>query len=134
MLCMHAYSLQLSDCDPMDLSSPGSPVHGILQEEYWSGLPCPPSGDVLHTGIELASPAFQVDSVPLSHQVIPILLILITKYWLYSSCCTTLPCSLFIHSGLYLLFPIGNHKFVLRICESVSFLLYSLVVSFRFHV
>ena len=31
-------------CDPMDCSPPGSSVHGILQQEYWSGLPCPPSG------------------------------------------------------------------------------------------
>ena len=130
---MRAYSLQLSDCDPMDCSSPGSPVHGILQEEYWSGLPCPASGDIPHPGIELASPAFQVDSLPLSHRVSPILLILIIKYWLYSSCCTTLPCSLLIHSSLYLLL-LGNHQFVLHICESVSFSLYSLVVSFRFHV
>ena len=26
-------------CNPMDYSLPGSSVHGILQEEYWSGLP-----------------------------------------------------------------------------------------------
>ena len=25
----------------MDYSPPGSSVHGILQEEYWSGLPFP---------------------------------------------------------------------------------------------
>ena len=24
-------------CDPMDYSPPGSSVHGILQQEYWSG-------------------------------------------------------------------------------------------------
>ena len=29
-------------CDPMDCNPPGSSVHGILQQEYWSGLPCPP--------------------------------------------------------------------------------------------
>ena len=32
--------------DPMDCSLLGSPVHGILQEEYWSGLPFPPSRDL----------------------------------------------------------------------------------------
>ena len=26
-------------CNPMDCSLPGSSVHGILQQEYWSGLP-----------------------------------------------------------------------------------------------
>ena len=90
-----------------------APVYGILQEEYWSGLPCPPSGDVPHLGIEHASPAFQVGSLPLSHRVSPILLILIIKYWLYSSCCTTLRCNLFVHSSLYLLL-LGNHQFVLH--------------------
>ena len=28
-------------CDPMDGSPPGSPIPGILQQEYWSGLPLP---------------------------------------------------------------------------------------------
>ena len=32
--------------DPMDCSLPGSSVHGILQAKYWSGLPCPPPGDL----------------------------------------------------------------------------------------
>ena len=27
--------------DPMDYSLPGSSVHGIFQQEYWSGLPLP---------------------------------------------------------------------------------------------
>ena len=30
----------------MDYSPPGSAVHGILQQEYWRGLPCPPLGDL----------------------------------------------------------------------------------------
>ena len=28
-------------CDPIDSSLPGSTVPGILQQEYWSGLPLP---------------------------------------------------------------------------------------------
>ena len=36
----------------MDCSPPGSPVHGILQQEYWSGLPCPPPGDLPDPGIK----------------------------------------------------------------------------------
>ena len=28
-------------CDPMDWSPPGSSVHGISRQEYWSGLPFP---------------------------------------------------------------------------------------------
>ena len=40
---------------------------GFSKKEYWSGLPCPPRGDLLHPGIELASlasPALQVDFLP----------------------------------------------------------------------
>ena len=33
-------------CDPMDHSPPGSSVHGFSRQEYWSGLPCPPPGDL----------------------------------------------------------------------------------------
>ena len=38
-------------------------------QEYWSGLPCPPAGDLPHPGTETTppvSPTFQVDSLPLS--------------------------------------------------------------------
>ena len=42
-------------CDPMDCSSPGSSVHGILRQEYWSGLPCPPPGDLPNPGTEPVS-------------------------------------------------------------------------------
>ena len=31
----------LTVCDPMDCSLPGSSVHGISRQEYWSGLPLP---------------------------------------------------------------------------------------------
>ena len=44
---------------------------GFSRQEYWSGLPFPPPGDLPHSGIELASPvspAQQVDSLLLSHQ------------------------------------------------------------------
>ena len=41
------------------------------RQEYWSGLSCPPPGDLLDPGMEPASPvspALQVDSLPLSHK------------------------------------------------------------------
>ena len=47
-------------CDPMDCSLPGSSVQGFSRQEYWSGLLCPPPGDLPHPGIEpmsLDSPA-----------------------------------------------------------------------------
>ena len=51
-------------CDPTDCSPPGSSVHEILQEEHWSGLPCPPPGDLPDPGTEPGSPALQADALP----------------------------------------------------------------------
>ena len=39
----------------MDYSLPGSSVCRILQEESWSGLPCPPLGDLPDPGFKHAS-------------------------------------------------------------------------------
>ena len=38
------------------------------QLEYWSGLPCPSTGDILKPGIKHRSPALQVDSLPAQAQ------------------------------------------------------------------
>ena len=54
----------LTLCDPMDCSPPGSSVHGILRQEYWSGLPLPFSEDLPYPGIKPWSPALQADSLP----------------------------------------------------------------------
>ena len=43
---------------------------GFSRQEYWSGLPCPPLGDLPNPGIKPSSPGaptLQVDSLPLSH-------------------------------------------------------------------
>ena len=40
---------------------------GFPRQEYWTGLPFPSPGDLPHPGIELWSPAGQVDSLPLHH-------------------------------------------------------------------
>ena len=37
---------------------------GFSRQEYWSGLPCPPPGDLPNPGVEPRSPALQVDSLP----------------------------------------------------------------------
>ena len=41
-------SLQLCPtlCDATHSCPPGSSVHGISKQEYWSGLPCLPPGDL----------------------------------------------------------------------------------------
>ena len=41
---------------------------GFSRQEYWSGLSCPPPGDLPDPGIEPRSPALQADSLPLSRQ------------------------------------------------------------------
>ena len=49
---------------------------GFFRQEYWSGLPFPPPGDLPNPEIEPASPAspaLQADSLLLSHRVIKIL-------------------------------------------------------------
>ena len=47
----------------MDCSPPGSSVHGILGQDYWSGFPLPSPGDFPDPGIELGSPTLQADSL-----------------------------------------------------------------------
>ena len=37
---------------------------GILRQEYWSGFPSPPPGDLPKQGIEPRSPTLQADSLP----------------------------------------------------------------------
>ena len=44
---------------------------GFSRQEYWSGLPFPPLGDLPNLGIEFMSPALKADSLPLSHQGSP---------------------------------------------------------------
>ena len=40
---------------------------GFPRQEFWSGLPFPSPGDLPNLGIKLKSPAWQADSLPLSH-------------------------------------------------------------------
>ena len=71
LTCVCAESLHLCPalCDPTDCSPPDSSVHGRLLvsgQEYRSGLPCPPPGDLLDPGIKPASPVspeLQADSL-----------------------------------------------------------------------
>ena len=60
----------------MDCSPPAPQSVWFPRQEYWSGLPCPPPGDLAEPGIESVSPALQVDTLPLSHQGSPLELFL----------------------------------------------------------
>ena len=44
---------------------------GFSKQEYWSGLPCPPPGDLLNPGIEPRSPTLQADSLQSESQGSP---------------------------------------------------------------
>ena len=78
LACMHAKLLQ--SCpnlwDSMNCSLPTGLLclWGFFRQEYWSGLPCPPPGDLPDPGIEPVSPVaptLQVNSLLLSHQGSP---------------------------------------------------------------
>ena len=47
------------------------------RQEYWSGLPCPPTGDLSDPGIEARSPALQVDLYCLNYQGRHIIIIIV---------------------------------------------------------
>ena len=54
----------LSLCDPMDyIARQSSLSMGFSSQEYWSGLPCPPSGDLPNPEIEPRSPTLQENSL-----------------------------------------------------------------------
>ena len=42
-------------CNPMDYSLPAPLSMGFSRLEYWSGLPCPPPGDLPNPGIKLVT-------------------------------------------------------------------------------
>ena len=55
---------------------------GFSKQEYWSGLPCPPPGDLPDPGIEPMFPvssALQADSLLLSHRGTPLPSIILGK-------------------------------------------------------
>ena len=55
------HSLRPRGQEPSRLLCPG-----FSRQEYWSGLPGPPSGDLPDTGIEPGSPSLEADSLPLA--------------------------------------------------------------------
>ena len=68
-LCLHAQPLScirlFATLQTIDSQTPLST--GFPRQEYWSGLPFPPPGDLPDPGIVPASPAFQEDALWLSH-------------------------------------------------------------------
>ena len=53
----------VSDSLTLDCSPPGSSIHEVSREEYWSGLPFPSPGDLPDPGIKPGSLVLQADSL-----------------------------------------------------------------------
>ena len=63
LMFSHFSCVRLFSCDPMKCSLQGPLSMEFPRQEYWSGLPCPPPGDLANPGIKPSS-ALQVDSLP----------------------------------------------------------------------
>ena len=51
-------------CNILDCSLPGSSIHWISRQGYWSGSPFPSPGHIPKPGIETRSPSLQADALP----------------------------------------------------------------------
>ena len=71
-MCVLSHFSHVQLCNPMDCSQ-APPSMGFSRPEYWSGLPCPPPGDLPDPGIEPTSLALQADSLMLSHWGSPLI-------------------------------------------------------------
>ena len=49
---------------PLTIAYQAPPSMGFSRQEYWSGLPFPPTGDLPHPGIQPGSPTWQTDALP----------------------------------------------------------------------
>ena len=65
--CVRACSVVSDSATPWTVACQAALSLGFSRQEYWSGLPCPPPGDLPDPGIKPASPALQAGSLPLSH-------------------------------------------------------------------
>ena len=63
IVCLVA-QLCLTLCNPWSGAHQAFCPWGFSRQEYWSGLPCPPSGDLPNPGIEPRFPALQAESLP----------------------------------------------------------------------
>ena len=57
---------------PWTIAHQVPPSMGFCRQEYWSGLPCPPPGDLPNPGIKPRSPTLQADSLQAEPQGKPL--------------------------------------------------------------
>ena len=58
------FSRVLDSVTPWTAACQAPLAMGFSRQECWSGLPCPPPGDLSNPEIKPRSPALQVDSLP----------------------------------------------------------------------
>ena len=66
LVCVLVAQLYLTLCDPWTVAHQALLSMGFSRQEYWSGLLCPPLGDLPNPGIKPmspVSPALQADSL-----------------------------------------------------------------------
>ena len=63
VLCLVAQSCPTL-CTPWTEAHQAPLSMGFSRQEYWSGLSCPPPGDMPNPGVKPRSPALQADSLP----------------------------------------------------------------------
>ena len=67
-MCIRACSVVLSSATPWTAACQALLSMEFSKQEYWGELPFVSSGDLPDPGIEPVSPAWEADSLPLSHQ------------------------------------------------------------------
>ena len=77
ILCVCSVTSVGSDClQPHGLQPTKAPLPMVFsRQQYWSGFPRPPPQDLLDPGTEPESPALQADSLLLSHQESPLIIL-----------------------------------------------------------
>ena len=101
-VCLLSHGSQLCPtlCEtPWPVAFRASPSMGCSGQEYWSGLPFSPSGDLPDPGIEPMSPALQADSLPASHLGSPKYLLQLLEIRTYSP-------TFVLYTNLYKHFPL----------------------------
>ena len=71
-VCMLSHSVTSNSVTLWAVACWSPPSMGFSRQEYWSGSLCPPPGDLPDSEIKPTSPAWQVDSLPLSCQGSPL--------------------------------------------------------------
>ena len=73
--CMLSCSVMFNSGTPWTEAHQASLSVGFSRQEYWSGFPCPPPGDLPDQGLNPHFLHWQMDSLPLSHLESPVV------YW-----------------------------------------------------